>query len=66
MRSLAELTPAALASASEEIVLRPPSDMLPNTRRYTASRATVASGMALPSDTALQTGGMDGHFSTLS
>src|SRR3954453_20077165 len=45
LRSPAGLTPAAEASSPDETVLRPPSARAVSTRRYTARRATVASGM---------------------
>ncbi|GAA4854072.1 hypothetical protein GCM10023235_34280 [Kitasatospora terrestris] len=45
MRSLAEFTPAAAASSSEETVGTERSDRAVSARRYSGSRATVASGM---------------------
>src|SRR3712207_7891258 len=44
-RSPAGFTPAAEASSPEETLLRPPSARPASTRRYTARRATVASGI---------------------
>src|SRR6478672_13227993 len=45
LRSLAEFTPAAAASSSDETVVMSRSARAPRARRYTGSRATVASGM---------------------
>src|ERR1700755_2429258 len=44
LRSLAELTPQTAASSSLDTVSVPCSVSSPSIRRYTASRATVASG----------------------
>src|ERR1700710_603171 len=46
LRSLAELTPQVAASWSLDTVSVPTSAISPRTRRYSASRATVASGTA--------------------
>ena len=56
MRSLAELTPAAAASSSLATVLMPRSARPYSARRYTGSRATVASG--IPPDGPLISGGI--------
>src|SRR5215212_663028 len=46
LRSLAELTPQTAASSSLDTVSVPCSASSPSRRRYTARRATVASGTA--------------------
>src|SRR5579871_1570430 len=56
LRSLAELTPAAAASSSLATVLMPRSARPYSARRYTGSRATVASG--IPPDGPLISGGI--------